>query len=46
MPLFLFIDGWWNTENCWMPIEDANGTVLNPVENGTKTMAPVEEFWK
>jgi len=35
-------DGWWNSPNCHIPIEDENGTVLNPMVNGT---APVEEFW-
>jgi len=35
-------DGWWNSPKCHIPIEDENGTVLNPMVNGT---APVEEFW-
>lgn len=38
-------DGYWNTDDCWMPIEDENGTVLNPLANGTNSTAPVEEFW-
>jgi len=40
-------DGWWNSEQCWMPIEDENGTVLNPVADidKNKTIAPVEDFW-
>ena len=29
-----------------MPIEDENGTVLNPLANGTNSTAPVEEFWE
>jgi len=36
-------DGWWNSEKCFIPIEDENGTVLNHIVNGT---APVEEFWE
>ena len=41
-----FLDGWWNSKNCWMPIEDENGNILNAVANGTNTTTPVEEFWK
>ena len=42
----VFLDGWWNSKSCWMPIEDENGNILNAVANGTNTTTPVEEFWK
>ena len=41
--MFKITDGWWNSEKCFIPIEDENGTVLNHIVNGT---APVEEFWE
>ena len=31
-------DGWWNSENCWMP--EMNTTANN------ESVAPVEEFWR
>ena len=33
-----FSDGWWNSDNCWMP--GMNTTANN------ETVAPVEEFWR
>ena len=46
MHLLLFLDGWWNSEKCWLPVEDENGTILNPIANSSDSIAPVEEFWK
>ena len=47
IPIIFFctkIDGTWNTENCWMPVEYENGSFSAPPHN--HTVASVEEFWK
>ena len=41
---FLFLGGYWNTENCWIPDTLENGSLSIAPHN--QTVAAVEEFWK
>jgi len=40
----IFVDGYWNTENCWIPDTLENGSLSIAPHN--QTVAAVEEFWK
>ena len=42
--LIIFVDGYWNTKNCWIPDTLENGSLSIAPHN--HTVAAVEEFWK